>query len=135
MSKQEDFHRSEKLLEKTQEIDSEVRISEKTKMKRKFNRNQKGITPWNIQLSSLIFLVKLKKLIIVFELLNFQIFFVFQFFPFSMSFLYNLLCEEFLLIFRWLVLFWRFDFWFSDFHFQGEHFISLERNTIGNIKL
>ena len=44
MSKQEDFHRSEKPLEKTQEIDSEVRISEEAKMKRKFSRNQKAMT-------------------------------------------------------------------------------------------
>ena len=37
MSKQEDFHRPEKLLEKTWEIDNEARISKKAKMKRKFN--------------------------------------------------------------------------------------------------
>ena len=45
MSKQEDFHRSEKLLEKTREIDNETRISKEAEMKRKFNRNQKRITP------------------------------------------------------------------------------------------
>ena len=56
-SKQEDFHRPEKPLEKTPEIDSEVRISKKAEMKRKFNRNQNRIIPWNIQLSSLTFLV------------------------------------------------------------------------------
>ena len=44
MSKQ-DFHRSEKLLEKTREIDNEARISKEAEMKRKFNRNQKRITP------------------------------------------------------------------------------------------
>ena len=45
MSKQEDFHRPEKLLEKTREIDSKARISEEAEMKRKFNGNQKRITP------------------------------------------------------------------------------------------
>ena len=45
MFKEEDFHRPDKLLEKTREIDNEARISKKTKMKRKFNRNQKSITP------------------------------------------------------------------------------------------
>ena len=44
MPKQEDFRRPEKLLEKTQEIDSEARISKKAEMKRKFYRNQKHIT-------------------------------------------------------------------------------------------
>ena len=44
MSKQEDFHRSEKPLEKSQEIDNEARISKEAEMKRKFNRNQKRIT-------------------------------------------------------------------------------------------
>ena len=44
MSKQENFRRPEKPLEKTREIDTEVRISKKAKMKRKFNRNQKRIT-------------------------------------------------------------------------------------------
>ena len=44
MSKQEDFGRPEKPLEKTPEINSEARISKKTEMKRKFNRNQKRIT-------------------------------------------------------------------------------------------
>ena len=56
MSKQEDFYRSKKPLEKTREIDNEARISKEAEMKRKFNRNQKRITPWDIQLSSLIFL-------------------------------------------------------------------------------
>ena len=45
MSKQEDFHRPEKPLEKTPEVDNEARISKATEMKRKFNRNQKRITP------------------------------------------------------------------------------------------
>ena len=45
MSKQEDFHRPEKPLEKTPEVDNEARISKPTEMKRKFNRNQKRITP------------------------------------------------------------------------------------------
>ena len=45
MSKQEDFHRPEKPLEKTWEIDNGARISKEAEMKRKFNRNQKCITP------------------------------------------------------------------------------------------
>ena len=45
MVKQEDFHRLEKPLEKTQGIDNEARISKKAEMKKKFNRNQKRITP------------------------------------------------------------------------------------------
>ena len=57
MSKQEDFRRPEKPLEKTREIDNEARISKKAKMKRKFNRNQKRITLLDIQLSSLISLI------------------------------------------------------------------------------
>ena len=36
MSKQEDFRRSEKPLEKMREIDNEARISKKSKRKRKF---------------------------------------------------------------------------------------------------
>ena len=56
MFKQEGFHRPERSLEKAQEIDIEARMSKEAKMKRKFNRNQKRITPQNIQLSSLIFL-------------------------------------------------------------------------------
>ena len=44
MSKQKDFCQTEKLLEKTREIDNEARISKKAEMKRKFNRNQKWIT-------------------------------------------------------------------------------------------
>ena len=44
MSKQEDFRRPEKLLEKTWEIDNEARISKRAEMKQKFNRNQKRIT-------------------------------------------------------------------------------------------
>ena len=58
MSKQEDFGRPEKPLEKTQEIDNEARISKKAEMKRKLNRNQKRMTLWDMQLSSIIFLVK-----------------------------------------------------------------------------
>ena len=45
ISEQEDLHRPEIPLEKTQEIDNEARISEKAEMKRTFNRNQKRITP------------------------------------------------------------------------------------------
>ena len=56
MSKQEGFHRPERSVEKAQEIDIEARMSKEAKMKRKFNRNQKRITPQDIQLSSLIFL-------------------------------------------------------------------------------
>ena len=41
MSKQEDFGRSEKPLEKTRENDNEIRILKKAEMKRKFNKNQK----------------------------------------------------------------------------------------------
>ena len=44
MSKQEDFRRPEKPLEKTREIDNEARVSKKAEMKRKFKRNQKRIT-------------------------------------------------------------------------------------------
>ena len=40
MSKQEDFHRPEKPLKKTREIDNKARISEKAEMKRKFNKSQ-----------------------------------------------------------------------------------------------
>ena len=57
MSKQEDFRRPEKLLEKTWEIDNEARISKKAEMKRTFNRNQKRITLRDIQLSCLTSLV------------------------------------------------------------------------------
>ena len=45
MSKQQDFHRPEKPLEKTREIDNEARILKEVEMKRKFNRNQKRVTP------------------------------------------------------------------------------------------
>ena len=45
MSKQEHFHQPEKPLDKTWEIDNEIRISKKDKMKRKLNRNHKDITP------------------------------------------------------------------------------------------
>ena len=47
-----------KYLEKTREIDNEARKSKKAEMKRKFNRNQKRITPWDIQLSCLTSLFK-----------------------------------------------------------------------------
>ena len=50
---QEDFHRPEISVKKTLEIGNEARISKKPKIKRKFNRNQKRITPWDIQLSCL----------------------------------------------------------------------------------
>ena len=45
MSKQEDFGRPKKLLEKTREFENEARISKKAEMKRKFNKNQKRTTP------------------------------------------------------------------------------------------
>ena len=45
-------------LERTREIDNDARISKKAEMKRNFNRNQKRITLWDIQLSSLTSLVK-----------------------------------------------------------------------------
>ena len=45
MSKQKDFHRPEKPLEKMREIDNKARISKKAEMKRKCNRNQNRITP------------------------------------------------------------------------------------------
>ena len=45
MSKQEDFHRPEKPLEKTREIDEEARTLRKAEMERKFNRNEKRLTP------------------------------------------------------------------------------------------
>ena len=61
MSKQEEFHRPEKPLEKSREIDNEARISKEAEMKRKFNRNQKRITLSDIQLSSLTFLFKSNK--------------------------------------------------------------------------
>ena len=57
MSKQEDFHRSKKRLEKRLGIDSGARISKKAEMKRKFNSNQKRITPCDIKLSSPTFLL------------------------------------------------------------------------------
>ena len=57
MSKQEDFGRSEKPLEKTRENDNEIKILKKAEMKRKFNRNQKQITLLDIQLSSLTSLI------------------------------------------------------------------------------
>ena len=53
MSKHEDFRRPEKPLQKTWEIDNEARISKKAEMKWQFNRNQKRITLWDIQLISL----------------------------------------------------------------------------------
>ena len=53
MSKQEDFGPPEEPIEKTQEIDNEAGISKKAEMKIKFKRNQKQITLWDIQLSSL----------------------------------------------------------------------------------
>ena len=58
MPTQEDFHRPEKPLEKTREIKNEARISKKAEMEKKFNRNQKHITLGDIQLSSVIFLVR-----------------------------------------------------------------------------
>ena len=58
ISEREDSHQPEIPLEKTREIDNEARISKKVEMKRKFNKNQKRITPLDIQLSSLISLIK-----------------------------------------------------------------------------
>ena len=58
MSKQEDFGRNGKSLEKTREIDNEARISKKAQMKRKFNRNLKQIILWDIHLSSLTSLIQ-----------------------------------------------------------------------------
>ena len=58
MSKQEDFHWPEKSLQKTREINDEAIILKEAKMKTKFNRNQKHITPWDIELSFLIFLLQ-----------------------------------------------------------------------------
>ena len=43
MSKQEDFGRPEKPLDKTRKIDNEARISKKAEMKKNFNRYQKRI--------------------------------------------------------------------------------------------
>ena len=45
MYKQEDFHRPEKPLDKTREIDNKARISKEAEMKIKFKRNQKRIIP------------------------------------------------------------------------------------------
>ena len=56
MSKQEDFLWIEKRLEKTEKIDNEARIWKEAEMKRKSNKNQKRVTPWDIQLCSLTFL-------------------------------------------------------------------------------
>ena len=61
ISEQEDFHRPEIPLIKTREIDNEARISKKAEMKRKFNRSQKRIIPWDIQLSSLTSLLMRKE--------------------------------------------------------------------------
>ena len=44
MSKQEDLHRPENSFEKTQETDTETKISKEAEMKRKFNINRKRIT-------------------------------------------------------------------------------------------
>ena len=60
MSKQEDYHRPEKPPETAQKTDSEARISKEAEMKIKLNRNQERITPWDTQLSSLIFLLYVK---------------------------------------------------------------------------
>ena len=45
ISEHKDFHWLEIALEKTRETDKEARISKKAEMERKFNRNQKRITP------------------------------------------------------------------------------------------
>ena len=57
MSKQEDFGRPEKPLEKTREIDSGARMSKKAEMKKNSVEIDK-ITLWDIQLSSLTSLFK-----------------------------------------------------------------------------
>ena len=44
ISGQDDFHRSDKRLKITLEIDIQARISKEAGMNRKFNRNQKCIT-------------------------------------------------------------------------------------------
>ena len=56
MSKQEDFLWIEKRLEKTEKIDNEARIWKEAEMKRRSNKNQKRVTPWDIPLCSLTFL-------------------------------------------------------------------------------
>ena len=58
ISEQEDFHQPEIPLGKTQKIDNAARISKKAEMKKKFNRNQKRITLYDIQLNSLTSLMK-----------------------------------------------------------------------------
>ena len=58
ISEQEDFHRPEILHGKTRKIDSKARISKKAEMKRKFYRNQKRITPLDIQINSVTSLYK-----------------------------------------------------------------------------
>ena len=45
MSKQEDFHRPEKLLKKTRAIDNDARILKEAKTKGKLNKNQKCVIP------------------------------------------------------------------------------------------
>ena len=46
------------------EIDNEAKITKKAEMKRKFNRNQKRITPCDIQLSCVRSLLKVKNNIV-----------------------------------------------------------------------
>ena len=67
MSKREDFHRPEKRLEKTQEIDNDARVSKKAQLKKKLNRNQKRITSGDIQLSFPIFLVSSMHVIFLYK--------------------------------------------------------------------
>ena len=55
--------------------------------------------------------IEVKNFIVVVTLLNFSYTFPFSF---SMSLLYLLLCEEFLLLFRWLASFWWFFFHFFN---------------------
>ena len=67
MSKRKDFHRPEKRLEKTQEIDNDARVSKKAQLKKKLNRNQKRITSGDIQLSFPIFLVSSMHVIFLYK--------------------------------------------------------------------
>ena len=71
ISEQEDLHRHEIPHEKMQEIDKKARISKKAKMKRRFNRNQKCITLWDIQLSCLTSLHRLINLTCAFHIKGF----------------------------------------------------------------
>ena len=56
MSKEEGFNWPGKYIKKTWEIYNKVRMLKEAYMKRNFNRNQKRISPLDIQLSSPTFL-------------------------------------------------------------------------------